>query len=551
MAVKANEVLSYQGNPNDAGGGGPLVLDTPQLSQASRDLAIFSVQRNKELYDQRIKDRDNVYKMIDDEELVPKDILDTDRARIDEKLGEIQNTFLKYKGDIMNNPDRYREYLKKIQEAKSDIKQAQKRYLGVAADMAMRAKAGNPIDAAAYDKHINEFLKTKDFYAPYQPYTPITGFQMDVVHPEAVYETPNDITKTDGFWNITESTINKDKIFDTVYRNWANKDYNHMFHNADGTGYIDMLVASPNRDELLKQWNQGIDNYNKTVGATSPNDSRYVAPINPARDQPQDIAAKIVIAENPAKKVKKDWDSGRAGYDIQNRNVGVSWFNAWTERMNAKTNKEYKDWTMAGGGTTTDKSKRNDAWTFAQGMIKDIASNGQFTRGDKEGTGFSVLNATQVKQLTPDQRKYLGVTTTTDGKITLKDGKEIKDGNSLIVREDGKIYSIDDDDIKRFGNKINWSNKDITTVADMQQIATNRLKDIAVATSGDEFGASSDIDTEGATGPFYNKNSKTKGAANSSGTKLSTAESDWQALPDNTWKYKDGSIYSADGKKIK
>jgi hypothetical protein len=512
-AVKANDILSYRGDPNDvvATEGGPWgVLNTPQTSVASRDLAIFAVQRGKQLYEQRIADRDKVYQKIDDEELVPKDILDVDRARIDQKLNNIQNVFLKYKGDIMNNPDRYREYLRAINDAKGDIKQAQKRYIGVTADLQQKTKAGNPVEAGNYDKHISNYL-SKDFYSTYNPYVPITTFDMDKVLVKPTY-TPNGsqpkfYRDKNGFWKESEEVIDKQKLFDQTNANWQNKEYRHYFTNQEESGLLDQFHYLSPQEMLMKlhAWNSGIEKHNSDLGIKNPNDPNYIPPIQVAQrpqggfevvGNPAEVAAKIVLAENPAKKVVKEWDKERAGYNIDERQLSIQdRHNRAMEGLEGqKVQWEKQKWEASVGGT---KEMKNSASVFAEsifGQLKGIA--------DQDG----IITPDKARQMTSEQLKYLGSYQEVDGKKTWvplfkkvsDDGKTLEDididknGLGLQIDKTGqvKVFKFNKDNDGTFektpsGRYLGKWQKDMSTT--VSNIATLRLHDENQNAAGQEI----------------------------------------------------------------
>jgi hypothetical protein len=313
-----NEILGYKGDAAAAlaGNEGRVVgpTDTSLITQTARDLAIQSAAVNLNVWKQKLGERDQVYKMIDDDALILDNIPEEHRQRLEAEKQKIKDIFFKYNGDIMSDPKRYREFQTQIANTKGDINQSHKWYAWLKNELDTRSKIDNPIDQQKIDRHIaQQWDKNKqDFYSLPDPYAPITHFDLGVVAAKPVMGPQ--VVEHKGDYDITTAKVDPEKTFDFYQKNWAKPEFNHQFGNyvfGDKDGTYGGFLAGPNSEKDIKRVNDALATVNAQLGRT-PGQPGYIAPLGVEKDpldntkyrastdRPDQIAAKIALADNPA-----------------------------------------------------------------------------------------------------------------------------------------------------------------------------------------------------------------------------------------------------------
>lgn len=415
MPVTGNEILAYQGDANSAAatGGGPWgVMQTPELSQAARDLTLLNVQRNKDLWQQRIKDRDTTYQKIDSDELILKDVLDVDRDRLQKKVQEFQDTFYKNGGDIMSDPKKYREFVSRYQSAVADIKQSQKRRLGVEADMLLLKQTKNSAEQGRIKQHIQQQLakSNEDFYKVYEPYAPFATFDATKMGLDAVYgEGKTSWVHDPKFGNIKvdEKTLDENALRANIQKAYMNDDTRDMFTNERGSGMLDHLTP-----DYIQKINEGLARYNKESGKT-------IAPVQ-AGDSPVDIAWKMTLAQSPYKTVTKAADATVNAHEDNEKDRSVQWYNAESSRISANAS-------ALNAKTNAEQEKR---------LAQQLTASGFYTPGnilDNINTDSVHIAGGDATKATPGKWLNNGKPVSIkNGVIYDADGKELNTGRNMI-----------------------------------------------------------------------------------------------------------------------
>ena len=425
------EIINYRGDAGKALAGAPGALavvgdtDATQLSQTARDLAIMSFNKNQMVFKQKIADRDAAFKLLDDDELIPDQILEDDRDRINGKLKKLQDIFYESNGDIMSDPRRYRDFIRSVQDAKNDIKQAQKWYVGEVSLLEEKSKnASNPIEQRKYDEHLLKQREKKhgNFYAIPDPYVKTTDFDLTTVAAKPVATTA---TVPDGEFDVTTTTVDPRATFDQYQKEWSDPKKNHWFGE-----YVDMFLNGPKAKEDVARINGRLQELNKKLGLSA-GDAGFITdlgvkedPLNPGSfmadsDRADQIAAKIALADSEGVKVSREFAAARAKVNVDREELRQrARDNAADRGLRAQALAWDKDkWAQSQKGG---ESVVNAAGIFAKRKYDEIEKLGSI----RNKNGETILTPDDIRKMNAEQLKYLGVeggtVTETDDDGTVK-----------------------------------------------------------------------------------------------------------------------------------
>ncbi len=121
--VTGNEILNYQGNVglglNSDGIGSYGETDTKDLSNAVFNMAYLNLQKNKEIWNQKIKDRDEAMNLIASDRLKIDNVLPNHREELSKQIDEIKKIYYDNGGDIKSDPRLWLEINDKLSKFQS------------------------------------------------------------------------------------------------------------------------------------------------------------------------------------------------------------------------------------------------------------------------------------------------------------------------------------------------------------------------------------------------------------------------------------------------
>ena len=428
MAVN---LLSYTGT-KELGVGSSNIPVTPSnpnlevINNTIRDVMLMDNQRNIMLFQQKVKDRDQLTEMIMKNQVSSGDILPEYRPIFDQAEKQAEKIFMDWGGNL-NDKEGFRKYQAAIQDLRDVATHAQGKTMGVRALEKEKSTKVLPRQQADYQRWLDQ-EKSKPFWEPVTPYQQL--------HDLAIDDITSDVDKFTG----TSQDPNDPKIsYQTTYVDYNDilrKKRNHYLNNLDKADSMNQLVdklqlLSP--DQLvptLDSMDAQIDKYNKDRGF-NPGDVGFVPRVKRAningqtliREPKIDFAAKYALTQQPefitrTPKFDKDLakyeiDKAKLGLQAKKLGIDANKARAYVRNLDAKTNKFIQDQQAVG----TDIVKQYEDF------VNGIAPLGTFEKST--GKIKERLNAVFVDRLPQSYRMIGGPVMETDkngkptGKITV------------------------------------------------------------------------------------------------------------------------------------
>lgn len=357
MAV---DLTTYTGNAGLGLGGNadiPAVADDKALgilNNTIRDILLMDNQKNVQLFQQKVRDRDQLNQLILDNQVSTGDILPEYQSHFDAGKKNVEDAFLAWKGNP-NDTAGFRKYQGAVQDLKDIAAHAQVNTVGLKRMQQEISKELLPRKKAAMQQFYEGQLKgtQKNFWNAVTPYQQLHDFSIDDI---LKFATPKSRTYTDP--------ENPFGSYDETY-----VDYNDILKNARNAYVNDMEVADSVDQfyDKLQQYNpqelnlaldaidQKIDQYNQERETVVPKIKREIGPngIPIIGDSKIDFAAKYALANQSAfstRTPKFNKDIAKFGLDkerleLQRRKLGVdaAKARAYIANLNAKTRKYVED----------------------------------------------------------------------------------------------------------------------------------------------------------------------------------------------------------------
>lgn len=373
------------------------------LNNTVRDIMLLDNQKNIQLFQQKVKDRDNLNNLILSNQVATGDILPEYQPHFDEAKKRVEDVFRQWKGN-QNDVEGYRKYQGAVQDLKDVAAHAQVNTHQLRQLEAEKAQQTLPGEISKYQTWIDR-QKKQDFWTPITPYQKLHDFAIDDILKFAQPKTRSVQGGKDPFGYFDESYF----------------DYNDILKNARNA-YVNDREAADSVDQFydkLQQYNpqqlnlaldaidQKIDQYNKERGTVIPKVNRQVdqqgRPI--IGDSKIEFAAKYALANQSAfstKTPKFNKDIAKYNLDkdklaLQAKRLGIdaAKAGAYIRNLNAKTKKFVED--QQAQGTNVAQQYEDFINGIQPQSLKITQSNGASERQDivftdKLPQGYQFIN---------------------------------------------------------------------------------------------------------------------------------------------------------------
>lgn len=219
MQVTGNDILGYTGNValglNSEGLGAYGDTDTRELNNAMFNLAYLNMQKNKAVWEQKIRDRDDAMKLVVDGRLRVDNALPEDQKKLQGMIEEMKTIWKDRGGDLKSDPNVWVDFNDKLGKFKNASTIAASRFLDYNHGQAEIAKETNPIRRRKMTEHWEGQLKTPmgELFKPYQQ---TLDWDPGIVLPEL--PTLSSV-KRDGYYDVTSTKTDVAKS----YRDYVTK----------------------------------------------------------------------------------------------------------------------------------------------------------------------------------------------------------------------------------------------------------------------------------------------------------------------------------------
>lgn len=364
MAVS---LLSYTGNAGLGFGGDasiPATVSNPNMdviNNAIRDVMLLDNQKNIQLFQQKIRDRDSLTEMIMNNEVSSGDILPEYRTHFDEAEKRATQAFEKWGGNF-NDKEGYRKYQSAITDLKDIATHAQAKTLSMRQLEKEKSAQVLPRKQAEYQQWIDR-QKAEPFWNPVVPYQQLHDFAIDdILSGVKEFKTSvTDFNDPTGSYDLTYVDFND------ILRNKRNQYVNDQDAADSIDQFFDKIqrLAPQQLVPALDAIDAQIDKYNTDRGF-APGQRGFVPKVNRAsingqtliQEPKAEFAAKYALANqaNFATKTPRfDKDIAKYGLDkerlkIMAKKAGIdaAKAGAYIRNLDAKTRKYLEDEQSAG-----------------------------------------------------------------------------------------------------------------------------------------------------------------------------------------------------------
>lgn len=428
MAVS---LTNYTGNAGLGVGSSnaPLGPTNPNLDVVNntlRDIMLLDNQRNVLLFQQKIRDRDQLTEMIMKNQVSSGDILPEYRQHFDQAEKQAEKAFQDWGGNL-NDKDGYRKYQAAIQDLRDIAGHAQGKTMsirGLEKEISQQTLPRKQADMKRwYDQE-----KSKPFWESVTPYQQLHDFSVDDI-----------LAGVKPITTVTRDAKDPTISYDTTYIDYndilRNK-RNQYINDRDAADSIDQIFdkfqrLAPNQMvPTLDAMDAQIDRYNQERGF-NPGNKGYVQKVKRAdingqvliNEPKTEFAAKYALSQQPqflTRTPKFDKDIAKYGIDkaklaLMAERLGTdkAKAGAYIRNLDAKTNKFVRDQQNVG----TDVTK------IYGDLIGGIVPFNTVER--KTGKIVEQLNAVYIDRLPQSYRNIGGPIMATDkngkptGKITV------------------------------------------------------------------------------------------------------------------------------------
>lgn len=401
--ASASELISNQGNANLGLSSVSIPVTTNKdldlINQTSRDIYLNNTARNQQIFQQRIKDRDQLLSAIDSGDIQAKDLLEQDMPVVKEGLEKLDQAYENRIKKGINDLDAAREYKKALRDAQDRVTQAQGRKLFYDAEGGEIGKETLPRKQSARKKNLDSVING-GFWKDIQPYQQTQDLDIN----GSILSTAANITEQ---FNDPNNPLIKGKrtmfdfgkTLDTNTDNFLN-DANKRYDQQQLMEAIQALDPKAFTDNI-KAMNSRIAEYNKLKGLV-PGKQGFVEEvkfeINPQTGQPMiqerapDFAAKYTLSrQKPFGSAETVFDDKMGAFLINKQKADTDAFykramaNAAGTKARAYSENVKQQMALRKGQQEQD-SFLDELWT------RNFTNQKSLIESRKEGKGFYLKN---------------------------------------------------------------------------------------------------------------------------------------------------------------
>lgn len=364
--------------------------DLDVVNRTADRLLMANLAQNQELYQQKLRERDQLLQEIDSGSIKVGDLLEQDMPVVKEGLQKLDDAYFARIKKGINDLDAAREYKKALREAQDRVTQAQARKVFYDSTVGQISKETLPRKQKAMNEHLQKTING-GFFKDLTPYQQ----SQDLDIQGSILSTAQNITEQ---YTDPKNPLMKGKrtLFDYDKTLQANKTnfLNDVDKRYDQQQLMNAIQSLPEQDFIdnLTAINNRIIEYNQTKGL-QPGQPGYVTEIDyevdpqtgqaMIRESLPDFAAKYTLAnQKPFGAVETQFDKDMANYLLGQERNRIA-------EMNAKANQQraaaYAALQRKKLNQLTEQEKQiKNFWGQVTSKVKErmLSKNGVMTQGD-------------------------------------------------------------------------------------------------------------------------------------------------------------------------
>lgn len=457
-----NDILGYTGNVglglNGDGQAMGLYGETnlDAANSAVFNLAYLNMQKNKAVYDQKIKDRDEGMKLISQGAMQVKNALPKDREKLMKMIDNVKKTYFDNNGDVKSDPRVWLKINDELSKFNEGANTAASRYVMSQNGMAEAAKETNPYKKKKMLEHW-QGQQEKDLYEPFDPYQQTLDWDNGKVFRKMTETTTSGGVDKDNKYNKIQVT--KTDLPES-YRDFVNT-YQQGDKDEIGLNVDTFLDSFYGRDGILtpesvNQKAQEVNNRLRDIATKegfNPDDvnslPEYLKPMKPqllngqvqSNDYKWNDWFKVMLYDQYKNKQESVFDKNLLAQAEQEAKIKTDDKNADTNRIRANA---YADAQRANAGKARAQTKiMNEQETPAQNF-DELKTKSQTVKT----VGNTYVTRVNYDDVSENTRKFLGVDplTAAEGKQRFVNVVPTK----IVVNQNGKDETINDNDVDKY-----------------------------------------------------------------------------------------------------
>lgn len=274
--TSASELANYKGDAAAAIGssdnvGANIVFgntDTARLNERLDLVATANLAKNKAIYDQKIKDRDDLFAKIKGGDLAINQMTENDRSSVREKYLKPMRDMMIANPDLKSNPDQYVKYMQLSQDFEEAKVYGNHRYVMLTDLDKNIAAETDPQTKKRMQEHRDQ-QASQELFKEMKPFQKQLDFDdKTFVSVEAVPGGPITTTKGDMIYKTTKSATPLAKFQEGVLFNYVDSPTKTIHDQMDLYKNQMDALSDDQKKTQLEMWNQKIDEVNLAEGLT-------------------------------------------------------------------------------------------------------------------------------------------------------------------------------------------------------------------------------------------------------------------------------------------
>lgn len=457
--TSGSDILSYAGNVglglnSDAGALGAYgETDLTAANSAVFNLAYLNMQKNKVVYEQKIKDRDDGMKLIAEGQLQVNNALPKDREKLMALIDETKKTYFENGGDVKSDPRVWLKINDQLSKFNTANATASSRYLMATNGIAEAAKETNPYKKDKMLQHWNNQMG-RDIYEPMDPYQNTLDWDNSKVF-RKMTETTKEVG-TDGYNRVYETKTNLPESYRDFVNAYQQGDKEQLGLNVDtflNSFYGKDGILTP---DAVQSKAQEVNNRLKKIATAegyNPEDlttlPEYLKPLNPkvvngaieSNDYKWNDWYKIMLYDQYNS--KKDTKFDKNLLDVKKVDDDRSHDKA-LEKIGMLKAGAYADAQRSIAGKNKAATKALNEQTTPAQNYDELKTKTATVKTEKGG----YVTRVNWDDLSNNTRQFLGV-----DYLSAKDGKERFINiapTQVVIQQNGKDQLINDNDVDKY-----------------------------------------------------------------------------------------------------